>query len=462
MASTTKTEIHILHLSDLHFGLKPKSSELDAPEFEKVCSFFLKNIVSELNSRQLKVDYLIVTGDIANSALEEEYIKASTFFSELKSLFSGCEILFIPGNHDKKRFEKYHEVEKYNSYKILEECYYKQDDYEINLVLKSIDDIKEQLEDLANDGGSEESKLNLNSKLEEETVRLSHFRKNKDSHVKVFKSFSKKLLIENFATTKDAYDKTINSVFESARSINNFSEENFGEYIKFLTKFNSHLEDKFSPIKVNKRQINNKITGIYDFNEVIFVLLNTAWWCQNSKQDPGKLTLGMQIIESVEKELNRINPLGDKLVISLMHHCPNSFQRNDILDRGYQHSNLSKISKCSKVILSGHEHSSHLEKPDFIDNEAQLLSTGTFYTGKKEVYSCAHYKINSKKDEILIHNISMSNKTSPEGEYLWKIDETEDSLNLPLTIPQELMDEKIKLGIENERLNWLYEKSKND
>jgi predicted MPP superfamily phosphohydrolase len=460
MESTEKKEINILHLSDLHFGLEPKKNEIGAPVFEKVCSFFLKNIVDELNSRQLKVDYIIVTGDIANSALEEEYNMAYAFFCSLKELFNESEILFVPGNHDKKRYEEYHKVEKFNSYNILEECFYKQDDYEIDQLIKTIDDINEKLEDQAN-VEDEESKKCLNLKLEEEKAKLPNLKRIKDTHANIFKSFSKKLLIEKLASTKNEYDKTLNLVFESARSINQFGERNFGEYIKFITQFNSHLEDKFIPIEVKKKKVNSKITGIYNFPEVIFVLLNTAWWCQNSKQDPGKLTLGKQIIESVEEALNRINPLGDKLVISLMHHCPNSFQRNDILDRGYQHSNLSKISECSKIILSGHEHSSHLEKPDFIDNEVQLLSTGTFYTGRNEVYSCAHYKINDKKDEILIHNISMSNKTSPEGEYLWKIDETKDSLNLPLTIPQELMDEKIKLETENDRLNWLYGKLKN-
>jgi 3',5'-cyclic AMP phosphodiesterase CpdA/CheY-like chemotaxis protein len=80
-----------LHLSDLHLGSRPY-------EQEKV----LKQLLEDVDEAHWNPDFIVVTGDIAASAQQEQYEFAGEFFDALlagtglskKSLF------VVPGNHD--------------------------------------------------------------------------------------------------------------------------------------------------------------------------------------------------------------------------------------------------------------------------------------------------------------------------------------------------------------------------
>jgi 3',5'-cyclic AMP phosphodiesterase CpdA len=100
--------IKIAHISDLHLW-----------KFSfNFCHFFCKRWLGNLNFlffrkkkfspnqimvlpdllEKLKVDYLIVTGDISSTSLEKEFEEGKKFFDELKK--KGIEPICIPGNHD--------------------------------------------------------------------------------------------------------------------------------------------------------------------------------------------------------------------------------------------------------------------------------------------------------------------------------------------------------------------------
>jgi predicted MPP superfamily phosphohydrolase/tetratricopeptide (TPR) repeat protein len=83
--------IRILHISDLH--LSPETSELQFSQLE-----------TDLR-RELKVpalDYIVVSGDVANGARSTEYAAATQFLQKLRDRFTVASdhLLVVPGNHD--------------------------------------------------------------------------------------------------------------------------------------------------------------------------------------------------------------------------------------------------------------------------------------------------------------------------------------------------------------------------
>ncbi|WP_414576388.1 HEAT repeat domain-containing protein [Anabaena sp. CCY 9402-a] len=84
--------MHILHLSDLHFGTLDQ-----AKLWSNQLATDLRN---ELEIPQL--DALILSGDIANKSTSDEYAAAKQFLDELRQDFAlkPEQIIIVPGNHD--------------------------------------------------------------------------------------------------------------------------------------------------------------------------------------------------------------------------------------------------------------------------------------------------------------------------------------------------------------------------
>ena len=84
--------IHILHLSDIHLG-----TENQARKYRMQLEADLKN---ELNVKML--DYLVISGDIANHSTEEEYKAAFVLVDGLVKRFGldAGRVVIVPGNHD--------------------------------------------------------------------------------------------------------------------------------------------------------------------------------------------------------------------------------------------------------------------------------------------------------------------------------------------------------------------------
>jgi formylglycine-generating enzyme required for sulfatase activity/3',5'-cyclic AMP phosphodiesterase CpdA len=93
--------ILILHLSDLHFG---RNSRFADAEPEKLGKIFSQAVQDECTHRAfpVPVGLVIVTGDIAETAIPPEYETAQKFFEilsdELK--LNRTRFVFAPGNHD--------------------------------------------------------------------------------------------------------------------------------------------------------------------------------------------------------------------------------------------------------------------------------------------------------------------------------------------------------------------------
>ena len=84
----------LLHISDIHFGFGDNSKKP-----EKVVAAVRGLVIEPLSIT------IVVTGDIAYSGKEDQYLIAHQYFSRLRDLFNDefslkCNLVVCPGNHD--------------------------------------------------------------------------------------------------------------------------------------------------------------------------------------------------------------------------------------------------------------------------------------------------------------------------------------------------------------------------
>lgn len=407
---------NILHLSDLHFGLQGKVKMEDV-----LASFEMKMKEVSVSQPEWKPDFIIISGDISNEAEPIQFEKASSFLNSLQKIFFNKEvgrILCVSGNHDKKRHPDLLKVETIELLERLEgNCLgkFKAKDFKPN-----IDAFKKELFD--------------------------------------------KVSIKN--DEKEKYSAELKAVFASAQSINVFCNNYFKSYCKFVKPYHSKVVD-WIPIKIDNIIAAKYLVGVAHFKSegVIFVLVNTAWLCENSQRDKGNLTLGDKTILELDNILEKINLDSKNVVITVMHHCPSSFQWGDIHDKKMEVNNFSLISKFSNIILSGHEHGAQVDKPDLIDNEVQLINTGTFYSSESN-FSCSLYRIDPSRKTISIKSLIFNkNKYNPKG--IWN-ENNDIKENFWLPGSEKLINELISLEgeknvliNEKKKLSWLLSKTEN-
>ncbi len=104
--------MNILHLSDLHFGVDADPGKSDGG---------YSQLVADLELLQCEhLDAIILSGDIANSAIPEEYQHAQEFLHKLCKKFDlRCKhIVIVPGNHDLNQAlsEKAYKVKRRKEY----------------------------------------------------------------------------------------------------------------------------------------------------------------------------------------------------------------------------------------------------------------------------------------------------------------------------------------------------------
>lgn len=89
-------KIGILHITDIHFNENTKIEER-VPLIKNICL---------LNFIDCEAVFILVTGDIANAGLQNEYVKAYSFFNTLLTNIAEIDssritrIVIVPGNHD--------------------------------------------------------------------------------------------------------------------------------------------------------------------------------------------------------------------------------------------------------------------------------------------------------------------------------------------------------------------------
>ena len=93
--------INILHISDLHLEeFKPQGKNLIKSRFQE--NNFQTKFYKTLKDNCNKLDYVIITGDLANKGISNEYTLVREFLDEIikKTSVKKENILICPGNHD--------------------------------------------------------------------------------------------------------------------------------------------------------------------------------------------------------------------------------------------------------------------------------------------------------------------------------------------------------------------------
>ena len=120
----------ILHLSDLHFGEKRKTTKSDLLVTKRGAKELAQSIVNNIKKDdsgvKIKPDCLVITGDLSNSSNAVEYDFTEIFLNEiLKHLnLKKNRLLVVPGNHDVD-WKNHDGIEKYASFKHFYERYFK-------------------------------------------------------------------------------------------------------------------------------------------------------------------------------------------------------------------------------------------------------------------------------------------------------------------------------------------------
>ena len=96
--------MNILHLSDLHFGI------VNSGDTEFCSHYFCDDATNKPNPSKLQEllcthisnppDFLIISGDVGWSCIDDDYIYARNFLDLILSKWHSTEIIITPGNHD--------------------------------------------------------------------------------------------------------------------------------------------------------------------------------------------------------------------------------------------------------------------------------------------------------------------------------------------------------------------------
>lgn len=129
--------LNILHISDLHFGTKKNEDKT------RYSDCFVGKFLAQFKG--VKIDYLLVSGDIADESKVLEYDTASAFLNRVVTelCVPKCNVLMCMGNHDISwgilddisdhdgTKDLNLRLEKYNNFKKFYEDFYKEEDIQI-------------------------------------------------------------------------------------------------------------------------------------------------------------------------------------------------------------------------------------------------------------------------------------------------------------------------------------------
>lgn len=92
----------LLHLSDLHFGSKNRFAKDNPGDLAKAFNLALLEACRQRDIPELKVDLVVVTGDITETGLPSQFRDAEQFLAKLAAEFGipNERFVLVPGNHE--------------------------------------------------------------------------------------------------------------------------------------------------------------------------------------------------------------------------------------------------------------------------------------------------------------------------------------------------------------------------
>ncbi len=162
----------------------------------------------------------------------------------------------------------------------------------------------------------------------------------------------------------------------------------FKDFIEFKKKI------KIPPLEYKNTK--NYLIGCKEILGLNFLVLNSAWYARGGDDDFGKLDVGLpHIIEMKNSSqlIDKDNIISDQITVAVLHHPPEYLKPYEIDMYEDREPAYLHLTKCSDLILSGHNHGERIFSPDRKFNRSWLFKTGATYEGAEYKNNCEIIKI---------------------------------------------------------------------
>jgi len=142
----------------------------------------------------------------------------------------------------------------------------------------------------------------------------------------------------------------------------------------------------------------NYLAGMRECKGVLFVCLNSAWFCRTSRPDQSQLWLGLPQLESLLYDFDEARH-NREVTVAVVHHPPEWFNLNELRQQSTRTNTYSYLAARSHAILSGHTHGG-VEKCTRYYGGAWLFLNGASYTGSNYWNNFPVLQVDPNKREI--------------------------------------------------------------
>jgi len=369
----------ILHISDIHFSLSSLDDCLD-------------KLIITLTNFCGRIDFVVVSGDIANKGKETEFEDCKKLFLDQINKSIGHEdysnYIFVPGNHDIERFQLWRSLKRY---------------------------VKNYLKD--SDRPENEIKETLSNK-----EIYSQYFSEKDIINNILKS--SKDVCKSAKKNPSTVERKLNKLY--LKSFKNFVEftRKLDGYSGFINKLSPFPDTNWTSSLFGVKTLTSK-SGV----DVDFIGLNSSWFCTGN--DMGSLFLLADLIDFPTQS-------NKNTTVSVMHHPPSWFhweQKNGIGDI----PTFGRVAELSDIILTGHEHDRHIQPPTYYNSETLLICSGSTYVrDSKHPNNIKILEINTsfnKPESLSYEGFRFTVETSNSEQRHWEYHEAKKLYPIKLNIP---------------------------
>lgn len=381
--------INLLWLSDIHFN-NEYTEDKTSDSFKYFVDSFLE-YANTLNKRKRsKFDYLLISGDIAQSGEKEDYelFKKVILDPLLNVLSNKIKLLIVPGNHDVKRSLAKGFVNKFlsNSTKRLSFLKEETEDFKgiFNYYSKAFKDY-----DVipSNYSSLKKNNLLLGYVLDKEKKVLfillnsSWYSIGDDGFLKTYmeefvfsfnegkvKNLIKEKLELDFEKRHIDFSKFSSYLTGVLSSFSDIRESNY---------YRGKVRDDIDELNIKEESFVSKLEEILRISMKLIKgdIVNKVSKISN---EYGKQLVGLGVFEDeVEKILELTSTYNDYVVTTIMHHPINWLDWDERIP--YGKDKFHEIKKHTDLLLTGHEHVPKGHKAELMNNKELLhIQAGCF------------------------------------------------------------------------------------
>ncbi|MEM6721744.1 MAG: metallophosphoesterase [Bacteroidota bacterium] len=367
--------LKILWLSDIHF-VREYNLEIDS------LRIYIDSFIEYISNQEKikKVDYILISGDIANNGDLKEYELFNTFFLDpLEKRLNNAKLLIVPGNHDISR----------GSAK----------DYIDNFVQKLSGPQRMDKTDFLND-----------------LVNRPKFYKAFENYTNSF--INKKIPKEDSSLEKNRllYGYVVDKENKVLFILLNSAWYSIGQ--EFLKKY---LDENIFSKK-------NQIFDELEIEELVSNIKNIA-------EEYGNQLIGLEGLENTKEIYKKINEYEDFTVITIMHHPTNWLDWKERIRGENSEAKFHFIKENTDLLLTGHEHVPIQHKNEDIkkaNNENIIhIAAGCFLNAPPK-NNINNFKIYKNWFSTLEYNVKKKTLKQFKHEYKegkWSVFNNEKELN---------------------------------